>query len=244
MAVPNDGADGSGTSPWRDVAAAALIGGAFLVKLYPAVLLLPMVACRPGRRLGAALRAATTVAAMTAVAYAPHVYRVGAKVLGYLPGYLSEEHYHSGGRFLIANVLLVPHPLAGAASVLGVTAVAAWIALRRPTLAVASAAIMAAALLAASPAQSWYAVCLVAMAAVAARPKFFAVVAAGYAASFSAVLDRPGSAAIGGWSFTAALVLPLLIAAVRRRRPVRPPPRPPNENGGVGEGEAQTTIRA
>lgn len=225
FAAPKDAPGEVSPAPWRDVVAAALIGAAFLVKLYPGVLLLPLVACRPGRRLAAALRAGTTVAVMTAVAYAPHVLAVGAKVLGYLPGYLSEEHYRSGSRFLIANVLLVPHAWGGAVSALAVAGVAAWIALRRPPLPMAGAAILAAVLLAASPAQSWYAVTLVALATVAGRPGFLAVVAAGYAASFSSVLDRPGSAIVGGWAFAAALAL-LVVIALRHRATTRSSVRP------------------
>jgi hypothetical protein len=33
-----------------------------------------------------------------------HVVAVGSKVLGYLPGYLNEENYSSGGRFLLVGL--------------------------------------------------------------------------------------------------------------------------------------------
>ncbi len=202
---------------WYDIAAAALLGAAALVKLYPAVLLLPLVACRRGPRLGAAVRAAGTVALLTAVAYAPHVARVGAKVIGYLPGYLTEEHYHSGGRYLIANLLQVPDAWAGAVSFLGFALVVGWIVVRRPPLPSAAAAILAALLLATSPAQPWYAVTVLALATFATRPAWAAVVGGGYAAAFAVVLDRPGSAVIGGVGYTIALVV-IVSMALRRRR--------------------------
>ncbi len=39
--------------------------------------------------------------AVVALSYVPHVLAVGGKVLGYLPTYLQEEAYGSGGRFLL-----------------------------------------------------------------------------------------------------------------------------------------------
>jgi len=208
---------GGRNTAWREIAAAVLLGAAALIKLYPAVLLLPFVACAKRRRVGTLVRVCVTVGVMTALAYAPHVARVGVKVLGYLPGYLKEESYRSGGRYLIANLLQVPDAWAGIASLLAVIVVAGWIVIRRPPLPVASTAILAALLLASSPAQTWYAVSLLAVATVAARPATLAVLAGGYIASFAAVLDRSGSARIGGWGYTAALAVILLAATWRHR---------------------------
>ena len=213
---PRGGRYGAALS-WRDVAAAALIGAAALVKLYPAALLLPLVACRRGRRIWALAATGATVAALAAVAYAPHVARVGAKVLGYLPGYLLEENYRSGGRFLIANVMHVPHAWAGLVSVLAVALVAGWMVLRRPSLTTASAAMLAALLLASSPAQTWYAISLLAVVTVSVEPCLLAVLAGGYVASFSTALDRANSARIGGWGYAAALAVIIVVAALHRR---------------------------
>jgi hypothetical protein len=217
VAAPRARTAGERGRLWRFPGAAALLSLAFLVKVYPGVLLLPLAAHQASLRRRAVVRAGAVLAALTALAYLPHVARMGAKVLGYLPGYLSEEHYHSGGRFLIANVLQVPDAWAGAASALGFVAVAAWILVRRPALPAASAALLAALLLAASPAQSWYAVALVVVAALAARPAYLVVVAAGYAASWCVVLDQRAAAVIGGWAFTAALAF-LVAASIWRRR--------------------------
>ena len=205
---------------WHEAAAAALITAAALVKLYPAILLLPLVACRSGPRLASLLRTAAIAAGLSALAYAPHVAAVGSRVLGYLPGYLKEENYRSGRRFLIAHVLHLPHITVVAVSVLGVVAVAAWVVIRRPSLPVASAALIGAALLAASPGQPWYAVSLLALATVAARPAWAAVVVAGYAAALSTVLAPTHAVTIGGWAYTAALVV-VGAAAGRRVRGAR-----------------------
>ena len=203
--------------PWREAAAAALITAAALVKLYPAILLLPLVACRSGPRLGALLRTAAIAAGLTAVAYAPHVAAVGSRVLGYLPGYLREESYQNGRRFLIAHLLHVPRQGAGTLAVLGVMAVAAWVVIRRPSLPVGAAALIGAALLAASPAQPWYGVSLLALAAVASRPAWAAVVVAGYAAALSSVLAPAHAVTIGGWAYSAALVVVVAVAGRRIR---------------------------
>ena len=45
---------------------------------------------------------------VVAVGYLPHVLGVGTKVLGYLPGYLREEDYDAGGRYLLAGLLGLP----------------------------------------------------------------------------------------------------------------------------------------
>ena len=97
----------------RPAWAGALIGAATLVKLYPALL-----AGGPGRRgrrwRGRRRRArpgrgrAAAAGVVVVAGYLPHVLAVGVKVLGYLPGYLREEHYDSGGRYLLASLLHLP----------------------------------------------------------------------------------------------------------------------------------------
>ena len=159
------GGSGAGRG-WRDVAAGVLIGAAVLVKLYPAVAL---VALTGGVGVGArsrwsVVRAGAAAALVCAVAYLPHVVRVGARVLGYLPGYLREEHYAGGGRFLIAAALHGPGHSAAGASILGLLGVAAWVWWRRPPAPAGTALLLGALLLATSPVQPWYAVSLLAVA--------------------------------------------------------------------------------
>ena len=48
-------------------------------------------------------------AGLVALSYLPHVLAVGSAVIGYLPGYLKEEDYTNGGRFLLL-ARVFPHP--------------------------------------------------------------------------------------------------------------------------------------
>jgi hypothetical protein len=184
--------------------AGALIGAAVLVKLYPAVLLAGLAGCAI-RRSSALVRAGAAALAVVAIAYLPHAVTVGTRVLGYLPGYLQEERYDEGGRYLLVGLLGLPAGLTAAVAAAGVLAVVAWVLVRRPPAPRAFAAILGAALLAATPVQPWYAVLLLAVATVAVEPRWVLVVAAGYPYFFSVILDAPHTVAIGRVSYGMAL---------------------------------------
>src|SRR5205085_117907 len=83
--------------------AGAALGAAALIKLYPALFVLGLVgmggagAEGGGRRWSSLIRAAAGAAAVAVAGYLPHVAAVGWRVVGYLPGYLREEHYVGGG---------------------------------------------------------------------------------------------------------------------------------------------------
>ena len=191
----------------RPGSAGALLGAAALVKLYPAVLLAGLAggSARAGRRWSALVRAGAAALAVAAVGYLPHVLAVGARVLGYLPGYLREERYDEGGRYLLAGLLGLPAGVTTALAAAAVVAVAGWVVTRRPPAPGAFAAVLGAALLAATPVQPWYAVVLLAVAAVAAEPRWALVVAAGYPYFFAVILDAPHTVAIGRVSYGLAL---------------------------------------
>jgi hypothetical protein len=211
---------------WRDYAAGALIGAAAMVKLYPALLVVALAgaswsgagssgvnadsADSATQGLTRMARAGGAAAAVAIVSYAPHVWSVGARVLGYLPGYLKEEHYRQGARFLITDAFHVPHSLAGATSALAVGAVIVWIIWRRPPVPAGAAALMGALLLAVSPVQPWYAVMLLALATVAAQPRWSAVVLAGYPYFFAVILDHRHAVGIGMFCYVAALAAVVL----------------------------------
>lgn len=192
---------------WRDVCVGLLIGAAAMVKLYPALLL---VGARPKKR------TIVPAAVLAVLSYAPHVVAVGAKVLGYLPGYLREEHYESGGRFLLASALHLP---GAAVAAVAVAATAAWVVAARPRLPAAGAALLGVLLLTVSPVQPWYAVALLALATVAGRPAWYAVAAAGYPYFFAVILASPHATAIGQVSYGAAAVAVLTGRIMRLRRP-------------------------
>lgn len=192
----------------------AALGAATMVKLYPALLLPVLLGRRP-------VRVVTAFAAVCVVSYVPHLLAVGWDVLGYLPGYLQEEDYDSGDRFL----LLRPLGLTGSSG----TAVAALIGLgvalvvlrrvrRRPEdVSREALLLLGSALLVATPVQPWYGLPIAALAALAVRPVWLAIPLAAYPTFFAVVPAGPseGAARLGSACFAAALVA---IVVVERRR--------------------------
>lgn len=223
----------------RPLLVGALVGAAALVKVYPAVLALAFVAAVPAARRRAVLaRVGGAAAAVVALAYLPHVAASGVRVLGYLPGYLREERYDEGGRYLLAGLLGLPPWLTALLAAGGVAAVAArlWWPPRRTGDAerglarssvtssgwgaapVGCAALLGALLLAVTPVQPWYAVTLLAVATVAAVPAWVAVAVAGYPYFFAVILDAPHAVAIGRVSYGLALLVVVLGSRSRTGR--------------------------
>ena len=206
----------------------AALGAATMVKLYPALLLPVLLGRRP-------VRVVTAFLAVCVVSYVPHVLAVGVDVLGYLPGYLQEEDYGSGDRYLLLRPLgLTGLPATVVAAVLGLVVLGVVLRrVRREPADVAPAALLlfGAALLIATPVQPWYGLPLAALAVLAARPVWLAVPAAAYPAFFAVVPDgpSPGAARNGSLAFGLALFA-IVVAAVRRarRRPGSDAARPPS----------------
>lgn len=137
--------------------AGLLVGAAIATKLYPALVLPALLRRRPVAVLGASI-------GFVALVYLPHVLAVGTGVIGYLPGYLREEQYTSGGRLLLLGAVL-PHPIDAVVGALLLGAVAWW-AYRRadPEVPEARAVVMTgSALLIATPVYGWYAGLLLAL---------------------------------------------------------------------------------
>jgi Glycosyltransferase family 87 len=211
--------------------AGALLGAATLVKLYPAVLLVALTGSVSGaatRRWSALVKAGAAALAVVAVGYLPHVVAVGARVLGYLPGYLREEQYDKGGRYLLAGLLELPAALTAALAGAAVVAAVAWVVVRRPSVPRAAAALLGAVLLAATPVQPWYAVALLAVATVAAEARWTLVVAAGYPYFFAVILDVPHTVAIGRLSYGLALAGVAVLSWPRSRARLVPEPDDPS----------------
>jgi hypothetical protein len=193
----------------RPAWAGALLGAAVLVKLYPAVLGVAFVALF-WRRRADLFKFAAAGAALVVLTYLPHMVAVGLRVLGYLPGYLEEERYGEGGRYLLAGILGLPSGPTALLAGAGVAAVTAWIFVRRPPLPEACAVALGATLLAVTPVQPWYALTLLVVATVAAAPVWVAVVLAGYPYFFALILDSPHEVAVGRLSYGAALAVVVL----------------------------------
>jgi hypothetical protein len=198
------------------------VGAAARVKLYPAVLGLAFVAVLLARRRAVpAVRFVAAAAAVVALGYLPHLIAVGLRVLGYLPGYLREERYEEGGRYLLAGLLGLPAGPTALVAAAGVAGIAGWVLLRRPVTPRGCAALLGGLLLAVTPVQPWYAITLLAVATIAALPRWSAVVVAGYPYFFALLLDSPHTVAIGRLSYGLALVVILagsLLRTVHRSR--------------------------
>ncbi len=192
--------------------AAAFVSLAALTKLYPALLLVAVLE----RRWRAAAKQVAVFVAVFVVGYLPHVVAVGSDVIGYLPGYLSEEDYGSGTRYLVLGIFGISGHLATALVVLLMLAVIAAVLRFRPPPLLAATYLYGALLLLTTPVQPWYAIGLGVVAVCAGRPEWLAVGVAGYAPYFAAVLD--GSSYFGGTlSYGLAAGFVLAVTVWRRR---------------------------
>ena len=145
------------TSSRRSSMSGIFAGAAIATKLYPVLVLPSLLRRRP------VLVGATALATLV-LSYLPHVLVVGTKVIGYLPGYLRDERYTSGSRFLLLEPLL-PHVAAVAAAVIALAFTAVWTARRTdPAHPEDSAVVMVGiAMLVTTPAQGWYSGVLLAL---------------------------------------------------------------------------------
>jgi Glycosyltransferase family 87 len=200
----------------RPVLAGLLIGAATMVKLYPGAAVL--AGWRQGR-----WRMLLPAMSVMVVSEAPHVAAVGTRVLGYLPGYLKEEHYGSGGRFLLLDILHLP---ARATIVLAVFALAAAmvaVLARRWSPEAGTAFVLVVLIGIATPVQPWYAVAIAGLALTAGLPCLILMplLAEGYYASV--VLDSHHQLIVGRLAYGLPLALVIALLAARaigsRRRP-------------------------
>ena len=199
------------------VAAGVLLAAAALVKIYPAALAVA-VAGRWGWRSARTWGTAAVAVLTAALLYAPHVAAVGAEVVGYLPGYLRENGYDTGQRYLLVPL---PPALAPAGVAAGLAALVAWGALRPvpgdlAAVAARAAAVLGGAFLLLTPGNAWYCTLLVACAVVGRRPEWLLVVVASWTVYVGYVLGGAGEWPRVSYAVAAAAVL--VAAAVRARR--------------------------
>ncbi len=196
---------------WRGTATAAVLFGlAVATKLNPVLIGPSLLRRRPWT--------VVTVGATTLfLVYLPHVIAVGPKVLGYLPGYLDSEGYRSGSRFaLLALVFPPPIALAVAAVILAGAAAVVWWRTDPDRPWASAVVLVGVSLLIATTNYSWYAILLVALAAMSNRPEWIAVAAAGYVAQYSANLHL-GSVTAERLGYGVAALVVLGTTVVRRR---------------------------
>lgn len=206
----------------RPALAGVLIGAATMIKLYPAAAL--VAGWRKGR-----LRMLFAFAAVVAATEAPHVAAVGWHILGYLPGYLREEHYESGARYLLVGLLPIPAAYVTTLAAAVVAAAVVWV-LRysAPGRAAADPAvgltvILAAVIFVASPVQPWYAVTLGGVAMMLDAPWMLLASLAGEPYYAAVILADRHQVGIGRLAYLAAGAGVLIGWWQRRRRsgPVR-----------------------
>ncbi|MCA1656738.1 MAG: glycosyltransferase 87 family protein, partial [Actinobacteria bacterium] len=213
----------------------ALLGVGIAVKLIPGVLLPAGLRRHP-------LRVVAATAMVVATSYLPHVLVVGPRVLGYLPGYLQEENYSKGSRFLLLGLVGLHGTVAQVVAVVLLAVAAAAVAAaplpRRfrpwaghaatdgdgdadgdgdrdaPSPITRARWILVAVFLIVTPVQPWYAVLVVAVAALDGTWELLAVAAAAYPLYFGTIIDQaaPG---LGTISYGIAA---LVVAAVSWRR--------------------------
>jgi hypothetical protein len=195
------------------------LGLAIAVKLYPA-LLLPALLRRGGGRRGA-LRLVAAAAGVVVLGYLPHVFAVGGHVLGYLPGYLHEENYDSGSRFLLLGLLSLGDSLTKALAVLLVVSGLAVVAVRslrgQGTPAAGALAVLALVFLVVTPSQPWYALLLVCVSVLTGRLEWIAVAVAPYPLYVVALIHE-NSLLAGRISFGFAGTFALVVTLVRALR--------------------------
>ncbi len=213
----------------RPVSAAAVLALAALVKIYPA-LLLPVLL----RGRSAVVRGTAAFVAVCLAAYLPHVLAVGPRILGYLPGYLTEEKYGEGGRFLLLGLFGLSGAAAAAVAALLLVALGVW-ALRTSLLTRDAAVRMfAGVLLVVTPVQPWYALTLLALATLTRAWWAVPLSLAAYPLYFAEVLDGPAPL-VGRVSYAvAAAVVGLGLlssgSARRARHSDGAPPRPGSDS--------------
>jgi hypothetical protein len=186
-----------------------LIGLATMVKLYPAIAVI--AAWRQGRTRMLAFFAATVL-----VCELPHVIAVGPDLLGYLPGYLREEHYESGTRYLLVGLLPLPSVVITTLAALLVGVVVARVLRSTWEPVTGLCVLFATVVLVASPVQPWYAVALAALGVAAGAPWLVlpALLAEPYYAAV--ILDSSHQVAIGRACY--GLALAGIAAGLAQRR--------------------------
>lgn len=163
----------------RPVLAGLLLGAAASVKLLP-LLLLPAFTSLRRRELRAPLVAVSAFAA----SYLPYLLTAGSLVLGFLPGYLTQEGFSDGSSRAAILALVLPAGLRQLTAAVLAVALAVLAVRRhgREPVAVTCCWLYGAALLIATPTYPWYGLPLIALAVLAGRFEWLVVPLGAYLA--------------------------------------------------------------
>ena len=199
----------------RSLAGGTLLALAIWTKITP-VLVVPAVAKRRWYALASAFLFATVVV------YLPHVLAVGSRVVGFVPGYLQQEGYNNGTRFLLLGTVV--HGQLGLLAAFAVLAATGLLVLWRtnPDRPWRGAVVMTGVALAvATPPFPWYTMLLVMLVAFDGRVEWLAFAMVKY---FAVGEPLPGMhvgiAAIERAGYATALAVVVLVSLIRwlRRR--------------------------
>ncbi|WP_256921811.1 glycosyltransferase 87 family protein [Leifsonia sp. NCR5] len=211
-AVPVSVGARDGLSRRRALLVGMGIGLAMATKFVPVIAAPPLARRRP---VGVGASAVLTFA----LTYVPYVAITGWSVLGYLPGYLSEEGYDSGSRFaLLSGVLPSAAATVVAAALILAVLIASWWFADPAQPWVAQVVSIGAVLLIASPAYPWYALVLVPFIALSRRWEWLVVPLA-----LSVRTLVPGGVGATLVILAAAVFAGGATVVRWRRRPTRPP---------------------
>jgi hypothetical protein len=206
----------------RPVLAGVLIGAATMVKLYPGAAL--VAGWRQGR-----WRMALPAVAVMIISEAPHVIAVGARVLGYLPTYLSKEQY------LLLGLLHLPGRVTTVVAVACLLAAMIVVFSRPMSPEVGLALILTVLIGVTSPVQPWYAVAIAGIGLVAGAPLLLAVPLAGEAYYAAVILDAHHQAAVGRLAYGVPLAALVLTRLVLGRRRIAAYQSDPDASAGPGQ---------
>jgi alpha-1,2-mannosyltransferase len=148
-----------------------------------------------------------------ALLYVPYVASTGWQVLGYLPGYLTEEGYEDGSRFVFMSAFLPDAWTTPAvALLLAVTAALVWVKTPADSPWLGQLVMIGVVLVAVSPRYPWYALLLVPFVALTGRWEWLAIPVALLVRQFEPYMALQRSS-------LAAAVLVILLVSIWRAGP-------------------------
>jgi hypothetical protein len=189
----------------RQLGGGILIGLAIATKIIPLLVLPAVAVIRRGRGGWTGLFRVPVPAFVTAaLSYLPHILVAGSLVLGYLPGYLTEEGFSDGQKKYAILGLVLPRDLRGPVALLLMLALAVFVLRRASSSRPEHGALLmyGGALLITTPEYPWYGLPLLGLAALARRPEWLAVAVA----TQWSYTELHASAPVG-WGYLAAAVI-------------------------------------
>lgn len=155
----------SGRRIWGGIA----LGAAIATKLVPVIVAPPLLKRRP-------ITVILTAVVTFALLYVPYVLASGFEVIGYLPGYLSEEGFDDGSRFALLTLLLPgPAALVVALAIVAVVAALCWWKADPDAPWTAQVVLVGTILIVVSPHYAWYALLIIPFIVLSRRWEWLAV---------------------------------------------------------------------